>query len=30
VAPRIGPAQGAFLQQVDEEILCEALRVMAG
>ena len=26
---RIGPSQGAFLQQVDEEILREVLRVMA-
>ena len=26
---RIGPAQGAFLQQVDEEILCEVLCVLA-
>jgi hypothetical protein len=26
---RIGSAQGAFLQQVDKEILCEVLRVLA-
>jgi len=28
-AQRIGPAQGTFLQQVDKEILCEVLRVLA-
>src|SRR5271165_2091739 len=28
-ALRIRPAQGAFLYQVDEEILCEVLRVLA-
>src|SRR6266436_2552634 len=26
---RVGPAQGAFLQQVDKEILREVLRVLA-
>ena len=26
---RVGPPQGAFLQQVDKEILCEVLRVLA-
>ena len=26
---RVGAPQGAFLQQVDEEILCEVLRVLA-
>jgi hypothetical protein len=26
---RLGPSQGTFRQQVDEEILCEVLRILA-